>query len=138
MANYYSSIRSNYFRVKDREKFEEFLALLPGIMLITDGEKVGFYENYGEGLPSFYIVETELANGDIESEEKEFDLVRDIGEHLADDEVCIVMEVGSEKMRYLNGWAIAFNNKGEEETVDLGSIYTLGKRLGKNITECSY
>ena len=30
MANYYASIRTNYFRVKDEKKFREFMAHVSG------------------------------------------------------------------------------------------------------------
>jgi hypothetical protein len=61
-----------------------------------------------------------------------------IGNHLKDGEVCVLMETGAEKYRYLSGWAIAFNNKGETRRVDITDIYNLAKELGTGITQAEY
>ena len=48
MANWYGTMRSNYFRVKDEAKFTEWLALFPDLTQISktteDGSRVGFYD----------------------------------------------------------------------------------------------
>lgn len=131
MANYYGTGRSNYFRVKDREKFEEALAALPvtvvesrsdqSLIALLDGN------DNGDGWIMY----------DYEAEE-DVDYVELVAPHLADGEVCIMAEVGTEKYRYLVGWAVAFNNKGVQVSVDLENIYTLAQGLGKNVTRAEY
>ncbi len=48
------------------------------------------------------------------------------------------MEVGSERLRYVSGLAVAVNHKGECVRVDLNSIYKAARRLGPNITRAEY
>ena len=49
-----------------------------------------------------------------------------------------MMEAGAEKLRYISGFAFAFNNKGEEITIRLSDIYERAKDLGTNITAAEY
>ena len=130
MANYYASCRSNYFRVKDEQAFVAAMADVPDIELFN---KDGFYclLGYGEsGWPSYSL--------DEDDNEVEIDVESLVSEHLADEEVAIFVEVGSEKLRYLGGFAVAINNKGETRSLSLDSITTLAKELGNNVTPPSY
>jgi hypothetical protein len=58
--------------------------------------------------------------------------------HLADEEVAVLQEVGAENLRFVNGYAIAVNNKGERRDISLENIYDLAKELGSNITKAEY
>ncbi len=58
--------------------------------------------------------------------------------YLKDDEVAVLMEVGSEKLRYLCGFATAVNSKGETVSISLEHIYELARKLGPNITPAQY
>ena len=130
MANYYASCRSNYFRVKDEQAFVAAMADVPDVELFN---KDGFYcllGNGESGWPSFYL--------DEDDNDVEIDVVSLVSEHLADEEVAIFVEVGSEKLRYLDGFAVAINNKGETRSLSLDSITTLAKELGNNVTPPSY
>jgi hypothetical protein len=134
MANYYAFARSNYFRVKDISKFEEFCDSL-NLTVIKDKNEsnlVGFLVEDNDGsLPSYiYNEETD--------EYEDIDLAEELASHLEEDEVAIFMEVGAEKLRYLVGVAIAVNSKGEIKQVNLGEIYKLADTLGKNITIAEY
>ena len=124
--------------MKDRKRFEEFCKKW-GLTLIEKCEKeptglVGFIVEEGDGfggLPSGYV--------DEETEDYvEADAVEELALHLKAGEVAIVMECGAEKLRYVSGWAVAINSKGERETVDLCQIYDKAKTLGKNMTRCEY
>ncbi|MEE8056406.1 MAG: hypothetical protein V3T17_01025 [Pseudomonadales bacterium] len=129
MANYYASCRTNYFRVKDEDAFEDAMAKIPSIRMIKE-EKVFFILGdcpERSGWPS--CVYDEKKNKDVE-----IDLPALVSSHLADDEVAIFMEVGAEKLVDLRGYAEAINNKGERCTVNLDSIYKLASKLGSNIT----
>ena len=133
MANYYSQGRTNYFLVKDGESFEtEIQKLGEGvgrpIHLIKDDR--GYCLLFEEGIPTyFYNEET--------GEESDVDMEYVIREHLADGSVCVMMETGAEKLRYLSGWSIAFNNKGDTKVIDLNHIYDGLESFG-TFTQCEW
>ena len=136
MANYYGQARTNYFLVKDAEAFKAEMANYSvNVIEQKIGEETGYgildEDNDGGGLQwSQFNEETEDYD----------DLVWEviIGNHLKDGEVCVLMETGAEKYRYLSGWAIAFNNKGESRRVDITDIYDLAKELGTGVTPAEY
>ena len=135
MANYYEASRSNYFAVKNLEAFKTAIEMFP-IEIVSREEKdgeilVGLLGDYENGFAwTYYDEDTE---DDVEIVWEDI-----FKEHLADDSVAIFMGTGSEKLRYLSGWAVAYNNKGETRSVDLSSIYELGKELGSKMTEATY
>ena len=137
MANYYSVGRTNYFLVKDLEKFRQEIneiASSSGEIEIWDDEsgenpnKVGL--GFPDGIPNF------MYNDD--GEDVELNWVSIIGSHLEDDWVCVMQEIGSEKLRYLTGCSIAFNNKGVTDQISLNEIYESMEHLGKNFTTAEY
>lgn len=134
MANYYETARSNYFLVKDADAFKEEASKLGDAEVVTqDKDGKTYYAILGSeeyGFPHWTV--------DSEGEEYEVDWEAFFKRHLADDEVAIVMGAGSEKLRYVNGWAVAYNNKGEAVSINLDDIYEKAKSLGSNITSASY
>ena len=135
MANYYEQARSGYVKVKDKEAFRAFLERFGGAvdMIEDDKGRVGFLAQ--EGIPS-----TCMPN-DSGSEPEEVDFVSELAGHLADHEVMIIVGNGYEKMRYLTGFAVAINNKGERRHVTVEDIYELAKQLTKRpkrITRAEY
>lgn len=133
MANYYSMGRTNHFAVKDPDAFAEYITPLVGdgdvIREERDGVE-GFILLFPDGIPCYYDPE------DGESVELEWDRI--LAPHLADGEVCVMQEIGNEKLRYLTGYAIAFNNKGDKEYINLSSIYDQAKELGTRITQAEW
>lgn len=125
MSQWYGNARSNYFRVKDKEKFKE-LCNSWFLSFIEEDNKVGFLcDGDNGGLPSYkYESDVEL-NFD--------DFLKELSECLIDEEVAILFEVGSEKLAYLTGVAYAINNKNEQKRISLEEIYERAKPLGKNI-----
>lgn len=69
----------------------------------------------GGSWPSYYW--------DEDDEEVDIDFIEEVASFLAPDSIAIFYEVGSEKMRYLAGHAIAINHKHEVLTVNLGDIF---------------
>lgn len=133
MANFYGQGRTNYFIVKDGEKFENQINSLgegisPSIELIKDER--GWCLLFEDGIPTYFYDEES-------GEEYEVDMETIIKENLADGSVCVMMEVGAEKLRYLSGWAVAFNNKGETKTIDLNHIYRGLESFG-TFTQCEW
>jgi hypothetical protein len=134
MANYYETARTNYFLVKDAEAFKKECSFIGDSEVVTqerDGKTYfGILGSQEYGFPVWLRDENE---DEIEIDWEEF-----FKRHLADDEVAIVMGAGSEKIRYVNGWAVAYNNKGEAVSINLDDIYDKAKTLGSNITHASY
>lgn len=100
-------------------------------MLLTYAQSL---PEWDERLHPYLVVDDiEFLEADLD-----IDIVSELQEHLADDEVAIFMAIGSEKLRYLDGYAIAFNNKGEIRNVSLDDIYKLASELGPNVTQATY
>ena len=134
MANYYANARSNYFRVKDPASFKETMAVYD----------VEVHENSNEA--NTFCLLAANADGAVwpswvegdRGEEVEIDFFEIVSSFLADEEVAIFMEAGAEKLRYIVGEAFAVNNKGDSQSVSLDQIYELARKLGKNVTTCTY
>jgi hypothetical protein len=123
MANYYASCRTNYFKVKDDEAFENAMSEIPGVEVTTDAAGYGLLgdDPDGAGWPGWYM--------DDDDNEIEVDIYQAVAEHLVDGEVAIFMESGAEKLRYIVGFAVAVNNKGEIKALGLNDIYKMAKEL---------
>lgn len=67
------------------------------------------------------------------NEEIELDLPAVVAEHLVDGDVAVLMECGSEKLRYLTGYATAVNAAGETKQITLDDIYELADTLGSSV-----
>ena len=134
MANYYEKARTNYFKVKDAVAFQKYLDLFGGIDLVVQ-EKTGQYALLFDeevGIPCFYLNE--------DDEDIEVDFFDDVASHLTDDSIVVFEAVGNEKMRYLNGYAVALNSKGERVDINISEIYERAKeKFGvKEINTASY
>ena len=137
MANYGGYARSNYFRVRDASAFLGWVETLPGVvarrgdaperfvLLVEDGDDGGW--------PNWRYHE------DVEDEE-EIDLHAELAEHLAEGEVAILEEVGAEKLRYLVGYAVAVNHRGETLSVSIHEIYQKAREAGwgNDVSTASY
>lgn len=132
MADYIGLCRSNYVRPKNRDEFVAFLKTFVGIRIVEKDDRVGFC-NDDSGLP--------FRNCD-DDERNMIDCSEEIGAMLEDDEVMVVMEIGNEKLRYLNGYAWAMHSSGRSINVSIDEIYELASLDFqvdiKSITECSY
>lgn len=145
MSNYYGVGRTNYFKVKDPELFKEAVNRLSGLLLVESSSCPGQFMLMDDNPDGGGWCVTDLSQprlDDFNTEEEflrackaweesrdDFDLDEFISEHLADGEVAILLEVGHEQHRYLTGWAIAINNKGERRRVNLDDIYLLAEEL---------
>ena len=85
---------------------------------------------FEEGAPTFYYNEET-------GEERDVDMEGLIRENLADGSVCVMMEIGAEKLRFLDGWSIAFNNKGDRKVILLDDIYEGIESFGE-CTQCEW
>jgi len=137
MANYIAHCRTNYFKVKDPTRFSADLLNVPDIKFEeSNGTFVLYGDNPdGAGWPCMLDDDSD-PDGWVD-----FNLPLFVANYLADDEVAIFMEVGHEKLRYLVGYAIAVNSKGETHAVSLNDIYELASEMTdtpETITSAEY
>jgi hypothetical protein len=132
MANYYSSARTNYFRVKDVDAFNTWIKEFEngyGVEVVSKEDTFAILFDGESGVPN---------SREVDGDYDHLDFMDELSVHLADDEVAILHEAGAEKLRYINGFAIAINNKAERRTISLDDIYVHAKELGKNVTLAQY
>ena len=119
MANYYGKARTNYVKIKDFAGFRQ--AIEPfDVELITDSEgKCGLLSKADDGWPTdAYDWETDTGD-DID-----FNLGAVVCPFMEDDQILVAMEVGSEKLAFLAGVAVAYNAQGGKATINLNDIYS--------------
>jgi len=141
MANYYATARSNYFAVKDEKAFREWAEHI-GLNILEPDNR----DKVADGIPRFGITPGDgddsgwpaMRHNAETDDYDDIDVPGQLSEHLADDEVAVLMEVGNEKLRYVSGSAVAVNNLGKSVSLNLGGIYRTARRLGKNITLAEY
>lgn len=113
MANFYGTGRSNYVRVKDiaaaQESLKPFELEVHVHPMQTDALMVSNQDSGSLDL-----------NGWSESGEE---LLMDWGdwceEHLLEGQILVLNTTGAEKLRYISGYAAAYNHKGECAYVNL-------------------
>jgi hypothetical protein len=132
MANWIGAFRSNYFRVKDEKEFDKLLAFV-------QAEDFQHWTQYDpadnskilHAIGGYDSVPTWLYDNETDEEIPDKDFLIELGQHLADDEVAIIMEAGYEKLRYCSGSAIAVSRDDTGETkllsVNLEDIYKMVK-----------
>lgn len=134
MATYYEKARTNYFKVKDPTEFQKFIDKFNGIDLVVEEKKGGYALLFDEetGIPCCYY--------DDDGNDVEVDFVDEVSTHLTDDSIAVFEAVGSEKYRYLSGYAIAVNSEGKQVRVDINDIYARAKaEFGvEKISEANY
>lgn len=145
MANYYGVARTNYFAVKDAEAFKNEMANYAVEVITRKGEDgVTLYglmdtDSDGGGWNWSYVAELEGEDGEIIETDLEIDWTEVFARHLVDGWVAILMETGAEKYRYVSGYALAVNSKGESHEINLSrDIAKLALELGENVTDASY
>jgi hypothetical protein len=142
MANYYGIGRTNYFRVKDEAAFREAVEGLLGVTLHTRAEVPTLFMLMSDDPDGGgWRVLPKGADGEADWDAEYVDIADFLAAHLADGEVAIVMESGHEKYRYVTGWAIAVNSRGERKCVSIDDIYILARDLTdrpNDITTATY
>jgi hypothetical protein len=141
MANYYATSRSNYFAVKDETTFRRWATSLELKIL-----EPAHLNKSADGIRRFAITPDDGDDGgwpisQLNQETDEYDdidLTNQLSAHLADEEVAVLFEVGSEKLRYLTGHAVAVNSKGKTRCLYLADIYKSARKIGSNVTRAEY
>lgn len=92
--------------------------------------------------PSQALVEYEdKVGGGWNEDWEEIDIADELADHLESGSVAVLMEAGSEKHRYVCGYATAVNSNGTVVSLSLVDIYEKARKVfGKKaeITDCSY
>lgn len=156
MANYYASWRSNYFLVKDEAAFMAWAKRLPVevvaylsdvgkqfALLPKDDEDSGGIPDsreVGEGLPPLSTApeDVEDVEAALDEEREEIDFEMELSQHLQEGWVAVLIQTGREKLRYITGYAVAINSKGEKKSINLDGIYKLAEELGPHVTKAEY
>ena len=111
MANYCATTRTNYFHVKDPDKFRALTENAVGIEFWEEtddaGQPIFAFGAYGR-----------IAGTDPYDEDAYDKFITALQENVADDDAIIIIEVGSEKLCYLVGLALVVTSKGCE-SIDL-------------------
>ena len=119
MANYYGSSRTSYFKVKDEAAFKTWADSL-------DGVHVGRQETEKEGV-LFCLLAQDTDSGEFPctqyvEEDDEFvdsDFPEGIASHLEEGWACTIIEVGAEKLRYVQGYAAVVTSEGVIKSIEL-------------------
>lgn len=130
-------MRSNYFAVHDAAAFEAFCER-HDLEPITDNSapaRRGFLSPrevmFSPDLEDAFGSEPEERSGG-------GDWLQSLAEHIAGDDVAVVMQIGSDKMRFLAGHAWAVNGQGQAQELDLDEIYNRADALGRLPTLAQY
>ena len=115
MADYVAYARTNYFRVKDRDQFDQWVDQF-NVDIHADGD--GSICLLFEAEIPFYLYDDDTG------EERDVDFMGELSAFLEEGEIAIAKEVGFEKMRYLGGVAIAVNHEGDTIRLTIDDIYS--------------
>lgn len=142
MANYYATTRTNYFRVKDEEKFRDVINRAE-----TSEDAIEIWEQTdddGSKLFGFGLFGSILGYPTDEECEYAYDLEKfatDLSECIANDDAILIFESGHEKLRYVTGIATVITRTSIEyldiRNLALTSVRELLKRP-EWTTRCDY
>lgn len=135
MANYYASFRSNYFKVRDVAAFKAWIGRFASLEVFEDEDNKGLYGfgSMDEGIPSG------VTGPAPEYDWIEVDFINELYPHLAEGEVAIIQECGSEKLRYLIGFSGVVDWLGNYKEFNIDAAYRwANKKYGKEISRCEY
>lgn len=121
MANYYCTIRTNYFKVKDEQMFLDYMSE------VCADDEIHLFEKEGKDGATYhgfgcygYI----YGCCKYDDDDPDYDLFIDgLRCHVADDDAIIIFEAGYEKLRYVTGCATVITSKGVE-FIDIEEVAT--------------
>ena len=123
MANYYGKIRTNYFKVMDKEKFNEIMGRTIGEFDVWENDgKVAF------GGDEIYGIMQNDANEDDDYDDVEV-LYTELQKVIAPDDAILIFEAGYEKLRYLVGCVTVIT----QTEIRYDDITNIGVRMAKEM-----
>lgn len=136
MANYVLQARSNYFRVRDAKHFERWCAYF-GVEYWTerklpdcDDDFYAIANDHGDGWPSTHPETSDT-----------FDFDSELSKHIDPRDIAILIQVGSENLRFISGHASALHADGRAVHIGLHTIHDLARETfgeGVTITDTSW
>ena len=146
MANYNCTFRTNYFKVKDNEKFEEFMTHVYAedleVFHKTDknGNELYGFGGYG-GISGYFNDENEYENDDEAWDNAYDNFIDGLTKQVADDDAILLFEAGNEKLRYVVGSVVVITSNGcKYEEIRYVGIEVAKQMLNNPDydTQCSY
>ena len=142
MANYYCVMRTNYFRVKDEEKF---LELMESVCSGEDELQI-WSETDAEGTKRFGFGAYDSIRGinlaGDQDEDPDYDaFITALQDCVADDDAIIIMEAGHEKLCYVGGSAEVITSQGHDYINITDSAVKIAKEMLNApdwATKCDY
>ena len=119
MANYCCAYRTNYFKVKDNEKFKEFMTHVYAEDLEVlhkkdeNGNELYGFGGYG-GISGYFNNENEYEDSDEAWDNAYDNLIDGLAKQVAENDAILLFEVGNEKLRYVVGSVAVITSKGYE------------------------
>lgn len=117
MANYCCAYRTNYFKVKDNEKFKEFMTHVYAEDLEVfhkkdeNGNELYGFGGYG-GISGYFNNENEYEDSDEAWDNAYDNLIDGLAKQVAENDAILLFEVGNEKLRYVVGSVAVITSKG--------------------------
>ena len=144
MANYCCTIRTNYFHVKDEDSFRNLMSLVYGcedsVELWEEKDKNG-KTVFGFGVYGGISGLRDSDTDDIDDDSSYDDFIDRLQESVAEDDAIIILEAGSEKMRYIVGSATIITSSGFKymDITDL-AVAQAAEMIGNSMwgTKCVY
>lgn len=146
MANYCCTYRTNYFKVKDNEKFKEFMTHVYAEDLEVfhkkdeNGNELYGFGGYG-GISGYFNNENEYEDSDEAWDNAYDNFIDGLAKQVAEDDAILLFEVGNEKLRYVVGSVSVITSKGYEYR----DITNVGVEIAKQMlnnpnynTQCTY
>lgn len=146
MANYCCVYRTNYFKVKDNEKFKEFMTHVYAEDLEVfhkkdkNGNELYGFGGYG-GISGYFNNENEYEDSDEAWDNAYDNFIDGLAKQVAEDDAILLFEVGNEKLRYVVGSVVVITSKAYvyRDITDVG--VEIAKQMLNNHnydTQCTY
>lgn len=146
MANYCCAYRTNYFKVKDNEKFKEFMTHVYAEDLEVfhkkdeNGNELYGFGGYG-GISGYFNNENEYEDSDEAWDNAYDNFIDGLAKQVAEDDAILLFEVGNEKLRYVVGSVVVITSKAYayRDITDVG--VEIAKQMLNNPnynTQCTY
>lgn len=134
MADTVYLARSNYFHVLDQDAFNTW-AKSRHLHVEASASDKDMFAIFPDGAWPEWEDDADENDNYVE-----IDLVEELSKHLIDDEVAILKQIFSQKLRFVGGTATAVISDGSRTDITLSDIYSVVSELYPNmdVTEASY
>jgi hypothetical protein len=101
--------------VKDKNELMASLSNTDYINILNEKNgSIAITGEYSGGWPTYGVYDSKL-----------FDFAQELSAFLADDEIAVLFEAGTGKLRFITGIVVAIDNSGQRTEVSLNDIYDL-------------